>query len=70
MRARSYQEKGKTAQPIRKGDVINIPEDVEHWHGAGAKTGMTHITITNYTGEENVTWLEAVTDQEFNEINQ
>lgn len=65
-----YQEKGKPARPIRKGDVINIPEYVEHWHGAGAKTGMVHIAITNYKGEENVTWLKAVTDQEFNEINQ
>ena len=25
-----YQEKGKPAQPIKKGDVINIPENVEH----------------------------------------
>lgn len=28
-----YQEKGKSAQPIKKGDVVNIPENVEHWHG-------------------------------------
>jgi len=30
---------------------------------------MVHIAITNYKGDENVTWLKAVTDQEFNEIN-
>ena len=65
-----YQEKGKMAQCIKKGDIVNIPEDVEHWHGAAASTGMTHIAITNYRGEENVTWLKPVTDEEFNEVNQ
>ena len=65
-----YQAKGKPVQPIKKGDVINVPENVEHWHGAGAKTSMVHIAITNYKGDENVTWLKAVTDQEFNEVNQ
>jgi len=28
-----YQEQGKIAQPIKKGDVVNIPENVIHWHG-------------------------------------
>lgn len=64
-----YQVKDKPARQIKKGDVINIPENVEHWHGARANTGMVHIAITNYKGEENVTWLKPVTDQEFNEVN-
>ncbi len=65
-----YQEKGKPAKSIKKGDVVNIPEGVEHWHGATAKTMMVHIAITNYKGEENVTWLSPVTDVEFSEVNQ
>lgn len=64
-----YQEKGKPAQMIKKGDVINIPENVEHWHGASANTKMIHIAITNYQGEENVTWLKPVTDTEYQEVN-
>ena len=60
-----YQEKGKTAQVIKKGDVINIPENTEHWHGADSKTSMMHIAITNYEGDEQVTWLKAVTDEEY-----
>lgn len=65
-----YQEKGKPAQSIKKGDVVNIPEGLEHWHGATANTSMVHIAITNYRGEENVTWLKPVTDAEFDEVNQ
>src|SRR3954469_4458417 len=31
-----YQEKGMPAQPLKKGSVVNIPENSEHWHGAAA----------------------------------
>lgn len=64
-----YQEKGKPAQIIKKGDVVNIPENVEHWHGASAKTSMAHIAITNFKEEVQVTWLNPVTEEEFNEVN-
>jgi len=63
-----YQEKGKPAQSIKKGDVVNIPENTQHWHGATANTRMVHIAISNYKGEENVTWLEPVTDEEFKAV--
>jgi 4-carboxymuconolactone decarboxylase len=65
-----YQEKGKPAQAIKKGDVVNIPENVEHWHGASAGSKMVHIAITNYKGEENVVWLKPVTDEQYKEVNQ
>lgn len=64
-----YQEKGKAAQSIKRGDVINIPEGVEHWHGASATTKMIHIAITNFKGEENAVWLNPVTDDEFSQAN-
>lgn len=64
-----YQEKGKPAQRIKKGDVVNIPENVEHWHGATATSKMVHIAITNYKGDENVVWLQPVTDEEYSEVN-
>lgn len=64
-----YQEKGKLAQPIKKGDTINIPENVEHWHGASATNKMVHIAITNFKDDIQVTWLQAVTDQEYDSVN-
>lgn len=60
-----YQEQGKPAQIIKKGDVVNIPEDVVHWHGASAEQKMVHIAITNFKDEEQVTWLEPVNDEVF-----
>lgn len=61
-----YQEKGKSAQPIKKGNVVNIPEDTEHWHGASAEHKMVHLALTNYKDEIQVTWLKPVTDEEYN----
>lgn len=65
-----YQEKGAEARVIKKGDVVNIPENVVHWHGASATTKMVHIAITNFKEQVQVTWLEPVTDEEFNKANQ
>lgn len=64
-----YQEKGKPTQVIKKGDVVDIPENTEHWHGASADSEMVHIAISNYLGDKNVDWLKPVTDEEFNAAN-
>jgi quercetin dioxygenase-like cupin family protein len=64
------QEKGKPARALKKGDVVNIPENVEHWHGASANSQLVHIALTNYKGEENVVWLQPVTDEEYSEVNE
>ncbi|SER61393.1 (R)-mandelonitrile lyase [Pedobacter rhizosphaerae] len=60
-----YQEKGKPVQAIKKGDVVNIPEDVEHWHGANSISSMVHVAITNYKDDVQVTWLAPVTEEEY-----
>ena len=64
-----YQRKGSLAQALKKGDVVNIPENVEHWHGASANSQLVHIALTNYKGEENVEWLQPVSDEEYKEVN-
>jgi len=62
-----YQEKGKPAQVIKKGDVVKIPPDTEHWHGATSGNSLTHIAISPNTDKGNVVWLTAVTDEEYNQ---
>ena len=64
-----YQEKGKPAQPIKKSDVVNIPENTEHWHGASATNKLVHIAITNYKDDVQVTWLQPVSDIEYDMVN-
>jgi len=64
-----YQERGKPSRHLKSGDVVEIAANVEHWHGATAKSWFSHLGITcNPTINENV-WLEPVTDEIFNEAN-
>jgi quercetin dioxygenase-like cupin family protein len=60
-----YQERGKPIQLFRKGDVINIPPDVEHWHGASPDSEFTHIAVNTNTQKGIVVWLQRVTDEEY-----
>jgi quercetin dioxygenase-like cupin family protein len=63
-----YQEKGKTALRIQKGDVVKIPPDAEHWHGASSESGLTHIAISLSTDKGGAIWLQPVTNEEYNNI--
>jgi len=63
-----YQEKGKQIQTIRRGDVIQIPPDVVHWHGASHNSEMIHLAINTNTQKGIVEWLDRVTDEEYNKV--
>ena len=64
-----YQEKGKPAQIIRKGDVVKIPPEMEHWHGAAPDSGLTHIAISLSTDKGGAVWSVPVTDEEYSKTN-
>ena len=61
-----YQEKGQTRRTMKKGDVIKCPPNVLHWHGASPDTGMQQMYILPKTEKGIVTWLQKVTDEEYN----
>jgi quercetin dioxygenase-like cupin family protein len=62
-----YQEKGKPALRIQKGDVVKIPPGTEHWHGASPDSGLTHIAISLNTDKGEAVWLKPVTNEEYNQ---
>lgn len=51
---------------IRAGDVVWTPPGVEHWHGGTAKHAMTHTALQGAVDGQVVTWLDPVTDAEYN----
>lgn len=63
-----YQERGKKAVALNKGDVFVIPAGVEHWHGAAADSRFVHLVITDFQGDECVIWGDPVTDEEYNNL--
>lgn len=60
-----YQEEGKPARLLKAGDVVEIPPNVKHWHGATADSWFVHIGITVNPEAGDAEWLEPVTDEEY-----
>jgi 4-carboxymuconolactone decarboxylase len=63
-----YQERGQSARLLSKGDVVVIPSNVEHWHGATKDSRFVHVVITNVKNGSTATWLEPVTDQDYDAL--
>ncbi|MNT14350.1 Cupin domain protein [compost metagenome] len=56
---------GGTIEVIRPGDVVWIPPNVRHWHGAGPTTAMPHIAIQERLDGSTVTWMDKVSEVEY-----
>lgn len=63
-----YQEWGKEAQELKPGDVVNIPPEVKHWHGAANDSWFSHIAVEVPAEGASNEWLEPVTDEEYNKL--
>lgn len=59
------QQQGQPAQAIRPGDVVTIPANVRHWHGAGPDGPMTHVAIAEREDGNSVTWRDKVSDDDY-----
>lgn len=63
-----YQEWGKEARELHPGDVVNIPTNVKHWHGAAPDSWFSHLAI-EIEGEDGSTeWCEAVSVEDYNKL--
>lgn len=62
-----YQEKGTPIRILQKGDVVQCPPDIEHWHGASPDNKFTHIAIGPNLDRGSVVWLQPVTDEEYHQ---
>lgn len=63
-----YQEKGKPVQLLKAGDIVEIKPDIVHWHGARADSEFIHVGITPQASNNNVTWIEPVSDEDYGSI--
>lgn len=64
-----YQEWGKPAQKLKVGDVVNIPAEVKHWHGATADSWFSHLAIEVPSEGGSTEWLEEVSDTDYKKLN-
>lgn len=63
-----YHAKGQPARLLHKGDVVEIPRNVVHWHGASPNSEFSHIAVSLSTDEGGAVWYGPVTDEEYNNL--
>ena len=63
-----YQEEGKPAQSLKPGDVVTIPANVKHWHGAKENSWFSHLAVEVPGENTSNEWCEKVTDEEYNNL--
>ena len=63
-----YQEEGKAAQSLKPGDVVTIPANVKHWHGAKKDSWFSHLAVEVLGENTSNEWLEPMSDEEYNSL--
>lgn len=59
------QREGGPVEEIRPGDVVWFPAGEKHWHGAAPDVAMSHIAIQEAIDGSAVTWMEKVSDHDY-----
>ena len=63
-----YQEWGKDARELRAGDVVEIPAEVKHWHGAAPDSWFSHIAMEIHPQLGPASWLEPASDEVYGKL--
>ena len=63
-----YQEWGKPAQELHPGDVVNIPPETKHWHGAAKESWFAHVAVEVPAEGASNEWLEEVSEEEYKRL--
>ncbi len=60
-----YQAWGEPARELHPGDVVHIPPETKHWHGAAPDSWFSHLAVAVPAEGAANEWLEAVADKEY-----
>ncbi len=63
-----YQEEGKPARSLKPGDVVTIPPEVKHWHGAKKDGWFSHLAVECPGEETSNEWLEPVDEEAYEKL--
>ncbi len=63
-----YQEEDKPARALKPGDIVEIPANVKHWHGATADSWFSHLAFDCPGEDTSNEWCEPVTDEAYDAL--
>ena len=60
-----YQAEGEKAVKLHAGDVVNIPPEVKHWHGAAVDCWFQHLAVEVPAEGASNEWLEFLPTEDY-----
>nr|WP_239458362.1 cupin domain-containing protein [Faecalicoccus pleomorphus] len=63
-----YQEWEKEARELHPGDVVVIPPEVKHWHGAAPDSWFSHIALEVPGDGTKNEWCEPVSEEVYKNL--
>lgn len=63
-----YQQWGQPARELHPGDVVEIPPDAKHWHGAARDSRFAHLAVMVDPAKGPAAWLEPVADADYDSL--
>lgn len=63
-----YQAAGEPARELRAGDVVTIPAETRHWHGAARDSWFAHVAVEIPAEGRSNEWLGPVSDEAYDAL--
>lgn len=63
-----YQAWGEAAKELKAGDIVYIPAEVKHWHGAARDSWFQHLAFSLPATDASNEWCEAVADEAYAQL--
>ena len=60
--------RGKAPLELHPGDVVNIPPEVKHWHGAAPDCWFSHLAVEVPGEGTSNEWCEPVPEEAYKEL--
>ena len=63
-----YVQEGKEPRYLKPGDIVEIPANTRHWHGATKDSWFSHLAFECPGENTSNEWCEPVEDEEYNKL--
>lgn len=63
-----YQEWGKAPQELLPGDVVEVPPETKHWHGAAPDSWFSHLSVEVAGEGASNEWCEPVSEEQYSQV--
>ena len=63
-----YQEWGKEPQELHPGDIVDIPPEVKHWHGAAKDSWFSHLAVLEAVPDASTENVGDVSEQDYDNL--